>query len=56
MPAMLVEAILRFARLEGAILDAARLDGADVSGARIDPESLTAEQRQVIRIPDDMVA
>jgi uncharacterized protein YjbI with pentapeptide repeats len=56
MPAKLVEAILRFARLEGATLDAARLDGADVSGARIDPESLTAEQRQVIRIPDDMAA
>lgn len=56
MPAKLVETILRFARLEGAILDAARLDGADFSGARIDPESLTAEQRQAIRIPDDIAA
>ena len=48
MPVMLVEANLRFARLEGAMLHGARLDGADVSGARIDPGTLNDEQRRAI--------
>jgi uncharacterized protein YjbI with pentapeptide repeats len=56
MPVMLIEANLRFARLEGAILDGARLDGADVSGARIDAASLTEEQRQAIPTGADMAA
>ena len=56
MPATLVEAILRFARLEGTIFDGARLDGADVSGARVDPEALTTEQRQAILTSAEMAA
>jgi uncharacterized protein YjbI with pentapeptide repeats len=45
MPVMLVEASLRFARLESAILHEARLEGADLTGARIDADALSDEQR-----------
>ena len=56
MPVMLIEANLRFARLEGADLEGARLDGADVSGARIDAASLTDEQRLAISPPAAIAA
>jgi len=51
MPVMLVEASLRFARLEGTLLDGARLDGADVAGARIDATALSDDQRESLRRP-----